>query len=72
MQLLLRHFRITYHTGCFVDMLGFVNGLEKAAVEVCSGVTTAQMKDGSRFLVGMHESASLPENEHSLVSTGQA
>ena len=67
-----KHFRITFHTGRFVDMLGFANGLEKESVEICSGVTRKELRDGTRVLIGLHESGSLPENEHSLVSTGQA
>jgi len=41
-------------------------------IELKSGIALCTASDGSRFLLGLHEAPHLPENQHSLLSTGQA
>ena len=52
-------------------MTGFSNDLTKVDVPIASGLTKTYSSTGQPFLLGMHESCYLQNNEHSLLSTNQ-
>lgn len=67
-----RAFRILAYNDRYADMSGFANDLVKNDVPIGSGLTKCvDNNTGFEFLLGLHESPYLEENECSLISTGQ-
>ena len=68
-----RCFKMIEETGRFANMTGFANDLVKNDVPIGSGLTKCvDKKNGFEFLLGLHESPYLENNEGSLLSTNQS
>ena len=67
-----RTFRVDALTERRAEMSGFANGMNRSDVPIGSGLTKCvDKKSGYQFLLGLHESPHLPNNDGSLLSTGQ-
>ena len=65
-------FRTILNSGRLCDMHGFDSEVTKKSVPIQSGVSTVTLAEtGKKFLLGLHEAPYLPNNRHSLLSTGQ-
>eukprot|EP00957_Ditylum_brightwellii_P129305 9864030-Ditylum_brightwellii.AAC.1 len=68
-----RCFHMIEETGKYTDMTGFANKMVKANVPIGSGLTKCvDQQNGFEFLLGLHESPFLENNDTSLLSTNQA
>ena len=66
-----RTWAVVDDTGKRCKMSGFANDLVKSDIPVCSGKTVVEV-DNHKVLLGLHEAPYLKNNEHGLLSTGQA
>eukprot|EP00957_Ditylum_brightwellii_P121774 9286811-Ditylum_brightwellii.AAC.1 len=68
-----RCFHMIEENGRYADMTGFANEMVKSSIPIGSGLTKCvDQQNGFKFLLGLHESPFLENNDDSLLSTNQA